>query len=145
MPARKSEQILTALQTALETAAPVGATVWRNRAVPARIPATGLIILNDGIPGEPEMLLSPLVWQWEHVAEIDVVVKANDATRDATFDTLVQAVQTALAADRQLGGLCLWIEGVAPAPIDLAEAGADTIKAATIAVTLHYDTDTELG
>lgn len=145
MPERKTEQILQALLAALDAAKPTGAEVWRNRVLPKRLPAAGLIILRDGDPGEPEYLLSPPRWLWEHTAEIDVLVQAKDASRDALFDTLVQAVGAALTADRGLGGLCDWIEGQAPVPTDLAEDGTDTIKAASIAVTLFYDTDSELG
>jgi len=116
--------------------------------------------LRDGNPGEPEVLLSPLVYQWTHIAEIDVLIEAPDASRDAAFDVLIEAsdatrdaafdgllaaVATAITADRDLGGLVDWIDGANPAPLDLAEDGAETIKAATVAVTLHYDTQSPLG
>lgn len=145
MPVRASEAILAALATALATAAPTGCRVVRNQAVPTRIPAAGMIILRDGNPGEPEVLLSPLVYQWTHTAEIDVVIEAPDTTRDTLFDCLLQAVATAITADRTLGGLVDWIDAANPAPLDLAEDGAETAKAATVAVTLHYDTQSPLG
>lgn len=145
MPSRTSETILNALKSALETAAPSGTVVWRNRTVPTMIPAAGLIVLRDGNPGEPEVTLSPPVWSWEHVAEIDVIVEGPNSARDAQFDVLMQAIGSALSADRTLGGLCDWIEGTAPAPIELADEGADTMKAATIPVAIHFDTQSELG
>ena len=117
----------------------------RNEAVPARIPSGGLIILRDGSPGEPEHLLSPLTYLFEHAAEIDVIVEGPDATRDAAFDALVRAVAAAVTADRTLGGLCDWVEPGAPAPVDLAEEGAETIKAATLAVVLSYATESPVG
>jgi hypothetical protein len=44
-----------------------------------------------------------------------------------------------------LGGLCDWAEPEAPQPSDLPVEGAETIKAAVIAVVLHYTTADPLG
>ncbi len=55
--------ILAALHARLQTLA---VTVLRGDVLPERIPATGLIILRDGKPGEPEVTLSPLTWFYEH-------------------------------------------------------------------------------
>ena len=145
MSERDSEVILAALLAALEDTAPTGCKVARNLAVPTKIPAGGVIILRDGTPGEPEVLLSPLVYQWTHIAEIDVLIEAPDASRDAAFDVLLTAVATAITSDRTLGGLVDWLDAANPATLDLAEEGAETIKAATVAVTLHYDTQSPLG
>lgn len=60
--------------------------------------------------------------------------------RDGAFDMLVAGVGVALAADRTLGGLCDWAEAEAPRPLDLAVDGAASLKAAVIAVVLHYTT-----
>ena len=61
------ETILTALHARLKTLA---APVLRGDVLPERIPATGLIILRDGKPGEPEVALSPLTYFYEHRAEL---------------------------------------------------------------------------
>jgi hypothetical protein len=55
MPASKAEQVLDALKALLETLP--GAAVDRNRVLPEKIPAGGLIVLRDGDPGEPEQAL----------------------------------------------------------------------------------------
>ena len=62
----KRETVLTALHARLQTLA---APVLRGDVLPERIPATGLIILRDGKPGEPEVTLSPLTYFYEHRAE----------------------------------------------------------------------------
>ncbi len=130
------ETVLAALHVRLQTLA---GPVLRGDVLPERIPTTGLIILRDGKPGEPEVTLSPLTYFYEHRAELEVVIQAG-AGRDALFDALTADVGAALATDRTLGGLCEWIEAEAPEPIDLPIEGAAALKAAVITVVLHYAT-----
>ena len=127
------ETILVALHARLSA---LPAAAMRGDVLPERVPATGLLILRDGEPGEPEVTLSPLRYHYQHRAEIEAVVQG--ASRDVTFDTLCASIGTALAADRTLGGLCDWVEAEAPRPIDLAVDGAASLKAAVIPVVLHY-------
>ena len=134
--ASKREAILAALRVRLQTLA---APVLRGDVLPERIPATGLIILRDGKPGDPEVTLSPLTYFYEHRAELEVVIQAGTG-RDALLDALTADIGAALAADRTLGGLCDWIEAEAPEPIDLPIEGAAALKAAVITVVLHYST-----
>ena len=130
------EAILAALYTRLK---PIAAQTLRDEVLPERIPATGLIILRDGQPGEPEVTISPLRYHYQHRAELEVVVQAPNG-RASTFDTLIAAIGTALEADRTLGGLCDWVEPEAPASIDLPVEGAAALKAAVITINLHYTT-----
>ena len=130
------ETILAALHARLQTLA---APVLRGDVLPERIPATGLIILRDGQPGEPEVTLSPLRYHYQHRAELEVVVQAPNG-RATAFDTLIATIGTTLEADRTLGGLCDWIEPEAPASVDLPIEGAAALKAAVITVVLHYTT-----
>jgi len=118
---------------------PLAALVLRNDVLPERIPATGLIILRDGQPGEPEVTLSPLRYHYQHRAELEVVVQAPNG-RASAFDTLIASLGAALESDRTLGGLCDWIEPEAPASVDLPIEGAAALKAAVITVMLHYTT-----
>ena len=115
----------------------------RGDVLPERIPATGLIILRDGTPGDPEVTLSPLTYFYEHRAELEVVIQAGTG-RDALFDVLVGSIGAVLAADRTLGGLCDWVEAEAPEAIDLPIEGAAALKAAVITVVLHYATSDPL-
>jgi hypothetical protein len=108
------------------------------------VPPLGLLILRDGDPGEPAVTLSPLRYHYQHRAKVEAVVQAGSG-RDAAFDMLVAGVGTALAADRTLGGLCDWVEPEAPRPVDLPIEGAASLKAAVIAVVLHYSTADPLG
>jgi hypothetical protein len=115
----------------------------RNEPLPVTIPENGLVIVRDGNPGEPEYSMSPLRWHYEHRAEVEVLTQFCD--RAEQFDTICQTIGAALAADRTLGGLCEWVEPEAPQPSDLPVDGAETIKAAVIAVVLHYTTADPLG
>jgi hypothetical protein len=127
------ETILTALHARLSA---LPATALRGEILPERVPATGLLILRDGDPGEPEVTLSPLRYNYQHAAEIEAVVQGSD--RDAAFDALCASVGAAVASDRTLGGLCDWVEAEAPRPVDLPVEGAAGLKAAVIPVILHY-------
>ena len=134
--ASKRELVLAALHARLQT---LSAPVLRGEVLPERIPATGLIILRDGKPGEPEVTLSPLTYFYEHRAELEVVIQAgNGRDRDARFDALLGSIGIQLAADRTLGGLCDWLNAEAPEPVDLPIEGAAALKAAVIIVVLHY-------
>lgn len=139
---RRSEAILTALAAVLEAAClTVSAKAARNAVLPVKVPVGGVATLFDGDPGEPEETFSPLMFHYEHIAEIEVVVAgATPALRDARFDALVAAIGTALLADRTLGGLTDWMQARAPlVDVDPVE-GAEALKSATIPVVLHYAT-----
>ncbi|MEF3047132.1 acyl-CoA transferase [Pseudotabrizicola sp. L79] len=130
------ETILAALHARLQ---PLAALVLRDEVLPERIPTSGLIILRDGQPGEPEVTLSPLRYHFQHRAELEVVVQTGTG-RASAFDILIAAIGTAMEADRTLGGLCDWVEPEAPASVDLPIEGAAALKAAVITVVLHYTT-----
>ena len=126
------ETILAALHARLQ---PLAALTLRDEVLPERIPATGLIILRDGQPGEPDVTLSPLRYHYQHRAELEVVVQTPNG-RATAFDALIAAIGTALEADRTLGGLCDWVEPEAPASVDLPIEGSAALKAAIVTVVL---------
>ena len=134
------ETILSAL---LARVSALPAYALRGEVLPERIPSAGLLILRDGEPGEPEVTLSPLAYHYQHRAEIEAVVQGND--RDEVFDALCSSIGAVLAFDRTLGGLCDWVEAEAPQSVDLPAEGAASLKAAVIAVALHYSTSDPLG
>jgi hypothetical protein len=142
--ATKRETVLQALFTLLSGIA--GPTVLRNGNLPERIPAGGMVILRDGEPGEPEVLLSPPEYVYEHRADADVLVDATTpAARDVLFDNIMQAIGAAIAADRTFGGLCDYAETAAPVPVDVIVEGAPGFKAATLPIILHYGTSDPLS
>lgn len=94
------ESVLAALQARLQ---PLAAPTLRDEVLPERIPASGLIILRDGQPGEPEVTLSPLRYHYQHRAEFEVVVQAGSGRADA-FDDLIASVGGGLAGAFDKGG-----------------------------------------
>ena len=122
----KRETILSAL-AALITGNAAGATVLRNESLPKRVPSAGLVILRDGEPGEPEVTLSPLTYIFDHLAVAEVIVEDRQ-NQDAKFDAICVAMGAALEANRTLGGLCDWVEGVAPEPVEVITEGGEPMK-----------------
>lgn len=118
--------------------------VERNSPLPEDVPRDGLLILRDGVPGEPETTMSPLRFHFEHRAEIEVFVRGSDS-RDAMFDAILARLGAALILDRTLGGLCDWVQAMSPEPETLPIPGATPIKAATVPVMLTYSTADPLG
>ncbi|MCV2870637.1 acyl-CoA transferase [Defluviimonas sp. WL0002] len=144
--ATKRETALAALHAALQLGlGGLAIGIERGAPVPTEISADGLVILRDGQPGEPEVTMSPLAYHYEHRAEIEIYAQdADDDARATAFDDLVAAVGAVIAANRTLGGAVLWAEAEAPEPQDLPVTGGAAIKAATIAVVLHYSTSDPL-
>jgi hypothetical protein len=145
MPASKAEQVLEALKALLETVP--DAVVERNSALPEKIPDGGLIILRDGDPGEPEQALGGFgSTYYQHAVEIEVYVEeGNGVVRDSSFDDLLQQIGAALDADPTLGGLAFGLTYGRPEPVIEAVAGAPAIKAATLIVTVDYETEAPLS
>jgi len=136
------EIILTALADLLRTVPHV--PVLRGEVLPERIPPAGLMILRDGNPGEPGVTLSPLMYHYQHRAELEVIIQTSEE-RDARFDRLIGRIGAAIAADRTLRGRCDWVEAEAPEPVDLPVEGSAAIKAAIIPIILHYATSDALA
>jgi hypothetical protein len=145
MPASKAEQVLEALRTLLATVP--GAAVERNSVLPEQIPDSGLIILRDGDPGEPEPALGGFgSTYYQHAVEIEVYVEEGAAAaRDAAFDAILQEVGVALETDPILDGLAFGVTYGRPEPAIEAVAGAPAIKSATLTVTVDYETGAPLA
>ena len=138
MPSKRKEA-LDALFRAI-SAVPV-ADVRRGGELPTRIPSGGLIILRDGIPGEPEVTLCPPIYEYRHRAEIEVFLQpAVGADAPAALDAVLVAIGEAIDADPTLGGVVLWAEPWAPDTEELALEGVAGIAAAVVPVELTYIT-----
>lgn len=143
----KSEQVLQAVLARLETIE--GAKVVRNadRPISLENQPGGMIILRDGTAGDPEVLLSPPSYLYDHRAEIEIhVQKGGKSARIATLDERKKDVGLALAVDRTFGGLCDWSTPEAPEePNDAAPEGAATITGMLIPLILTYETSDPLA
>src|SRR5579885_1680372 len=139
MPSRR-EDVLDAIKTSTDDALRI-AQVKRNLDKPERIPPGGLVIIRDGDPGEPEVLLSPLTYVYEHRVPIELAAFASASlTREQAIDQMLSAIGTAAMANRTLGGLCDFIETEAPTSDDLETAGAMSGRWADAAIIASYAT-----
>jgi hypothetical protein len=138
--ASKREQVLEAIKALVASALP-SAEVKRNLDKPERIPPGGLVIIRDGDPGEPEVLLSPLTYIYEHRVPIEIAAFASASlTREQALDQMLAIVGAAVAGDRTLGGLCEFLETEAPTSDDLETAGAISGRWADAAIIASYAT-----
>jgi len=138
------EAALKALFDLLLTVA--GPEILRDAPESHEVKEGGLIVLRDGDPGEPEIMLSPTGYAYEHRAELVVKVRnAKAEQRNPALDAILQAIGAALDADPTLGGAVDLAVPSAPDTQDDSVAGAQPIKAALVTVTLSYFTPTPLG
>jgi hypothetical protein len=145
MPVSNAEQILNALKALFETLP--DAVVERNSVLPEKIPDSGLIVVRDGDPGEPEQALGGFgSTYYQHAIEIEVYVEGGDpAARDAAFDALLQQIGVALEADPTLGGLAFGLTYRRPETSIEFVAGAPAIKTATLTISVDYESATSLA
>lgn len=92
---------LAALETAIKAAVLAAHKTFVREEEPDATRA-GVVVMNDGIPGEPEILLSPVRYCWDHPATFEVAAKGPD--RKTTVQAIVALFEPAIAADRTLGG-----------------------------------------
>lgn len=141
----RREQVLDAIKTLVAAALP-NAEVKRNLAKAERIPPGGLVIIRDGDPGEPEVILSPLSYVYTHRIPIELAAyETSSATREQVLDGMLGAIGAAVVANRTLGGLCDFIEAEAPSTEDVETTGARVGRWADLAMIAVYGTPDPLN
>lgn len=144
MPISKREAALQALFAAVRSVP--NATIVRNEPEDVEIPEDGFINVLDGNPGEPDELLSPRQFEFQHRAEIFVTVGGqSSADRDARMDELLQGICAAILADETLGGAVDLADPAPPETTDEAIRGGETVKGAILPIILYYVADTVCG
>ena len=120
----------------LRNPAPV---VLRGETVPQRIPAGGLVVVRDGETVEETPILSPLAWQIEHRAEVEITVTGTTpAARNTLLDALLVDVAAAISTNRTLGGAVEWAQPGGAAVEGSVFEGAGAGRGAAIPVTLWF-------
>lgn len=141
-------EVLEAVKAMAEAALP-GADVKgldAEDAKPTRIGAGGLVVVRSGDPGEPEVDLSPLRYNWEHEIAIEVgAYESGAATSEQVLDAMLSALGAAVEADRTLGGLVEWLEAKAPDTEDFETVGAVAGRWADLKLVAHYVTTDPLA
>jgi hypothetical protein len=121
-----------------------GIAFFRNPATSVDASRAGVVIMSDGIPGEPEVLLSPRRYCWDHQVEFEITAKGDD--RKTVVEDIIKRFDPVLDLDRTLGGAVDYaaIES-APDGSDYEVEGAETEYSAVLRVTLAYVTASGAG
>lgn len=140
------EQILAAFFAELKTFESSAIKVLHNAEKPTKIPMNGaVIILRDGESGDPEILLSPLTYIYEHRANLEIMVDhAYAQSQQTSLDDLLMVIGNLIENNRSMNGLAEWIEAAAPEFLQEATEGAPAIRAATVNVLMRFSTTSPL-
>jgi hypothetical protein len=104
----------------------------------------GVVIMSDGDPGEPEVILSPRCYAWEHTVPFEITAKGDN--RRATVKAIIDLFPPALAADPTLGGAVDFASlETGWTADDYAMDGVETEYSAKLTVTLSYVTASGAG
>lgn len=145
MAASKREQVVTAVKALIAAALPM-AEVTRNPAKAERIAPGGSVIVRDGDPGEPEVDLSPLTYNYTHRIPLEIAAyESASKSREEVLDDLLTRIGAAVAANRTLGGLCQFLEAEAPNSDDLDAAGALAGRWAEAVIVASYAASSPLN
>lgn len=142
----KREQILDRLSTKMKALESATVKVYRNLDKPQKITSGGIIILRDGGGEEPEVLLSPLTYIYEHLVTAEIMVQNPDpAIRDSTLDALLVSIGGVINANRTLDGLAEWVEARSPDFQEESIEGAASIRTATVLIMVRFFTTDPLN
>ena len=143
--ASKREQVLSALYNDLLTLQSTTVSVYRNLDNPQKVDG-GLIIMRDGATDQPDVLLSPLTYIYQHLVNVEVMVQNADVNqRSSQLDALLVSIGGVINANRSLGGLAEWVEAEAPAFVEQSIEGASTVKMATLSIMVRFVTNDPLN
>ncbi len=130
---------LDALEAVLSAAIDDEDSFFRNPEAGIDASETGVVTMTDGDAGEPEVILSPVRFGWEHQVELEITAK-GEGRRDAV-QALIAKIDAALAADRSLGGAVDDARIVsAPEFHEFSTGGAAAERSAVLHVQLVYTT-----
>ncbi len=140
----KRTDVLFALKAMIQRALPGARVIGLDGtdAAPQQVPATGMVIVRSGDPGEPEVDLSPLTYWFEHRIPLELSAFQSGAlTSEQAVDVMMTAIGVEIERDRTLGGLCHWLEASAPLTEDIyVESGSRPPRGADAVVTATYGT-----
>jgi len=121
-----------------------GVTFFRNPATSVDANRDGIVIMTDGIPGEPDVLLSPRRYCWEHQVEFEITAMGEG--RNAVVEAIIARFEPVLALDHTLGGAVDYAAiDSAPDINEFPIEGAETERSAVLRVMLSYVTASGAG
>jgi hypothetical protein len=116
----------------------------RGGSKPTRADPAGNVVMRDGDPGEPEVLMSPRTWIYTRPISLEIAPYLGGDAQETVARMLVP-LRDAINQNPTLSGLCDWIEPVAPVPDEADVAGAETLTWFTVDLLVTYATNNPLG
>lgn len=140
--------VADAVKALVKSALPVSKVTGMSLedAKPATIGELGEVIVRSGDPGDPDIDLSPPTYWYERVFPIELAAydEPNRTAREV-MAAMGAAIGAAIAADRFLGGLCIWLDATAPVEGESDLRGARSIGWTDFAIVASYSTTSPLG
>ncbi|MBL6853705.1 MAG: hypothetical protein ISS15_05355 [Alphaproteobacteria bacterium] len=123
------------------TAALTPAFVTRDPDKAVDIEPDGTVVVVDGEPGDPEVIIGGPSYAWTRHAELHVMAVGDNRT--AIVDGILAKIDPKLALDRTLGGTVDYAScTLAPAVEEVPVEGSETVRVALVKVQLEYTTAT---
>jgi len=108
-------------------------------AAPDRIGSNGLVTVEFGDPGKPEIDLCPVTYNYQHQIPVTVEAAPTDAmTAIQVVDAILDLMSAAIEGDRFLGGLVDYLDASAPPSNDDYVESSVTTSGAAIVVIATY-------
>lgn len=106
---------------------------------------SGVVVMRDGDPGEPETYLSPPCYCFEHKVQFEIL--AAGPRRADAVENLIPLFDAALAGDRTMGGLVDDARVIDPPDSEDNDPmkGVAPTRSAILSVTLFYCTASGAG
>jgi|GEM_PF-2945912 len=100
----------------------------------------GLVIVQHGEIGEPQIILSPRSYGYEHAITLDVTAPTR-----ADVDAILGLIRDWIEADRSLGGLTDWLDVQAPQTGNAETYGSASHPFAVVELVATYTTPSPLS
>jgi hypothetical protein len=135
----KQMQVLLAAKALVQAALPLATIAGFDSdfAKPQRVPDNGIVIGHPGEPGDPDVDLSPLAYNYSHRLFLEVA--------GPDIDGMLGTLGVAIAADPFLGGLCDWFGIEAPDFNDRSTNMIASTSWATVPLVAEYSTNNALA
>lgn len=144
----KHQAVAAAVKALVKAALPVARVTGMDlkEAKPTTIGDLGQAIVRSGDPGDPEVDMSPPTWWWERSFPIELAAKDEPArSAQEVLAEMAMKIGAAIARDRTLGKLCIYLDATAPTDGELDERGTAPIAWCDFAIVASYSTTSPLG
>ncbi|WCT73931.1 hypothetical protein PQ455_01475 [Sphingomonas naphthae] len=138
--------ILAALRLMIRTALPSSDVdvieADGDRVAPERLAPGGRVEIEYGDPGDPEIDLSPLTYNYEHAFPVTITAPHSSSGDSAAMIVadMLSDIAAAIKANRTLGGLVDHLDAYAPPIGDIFTLGASSARQAQAVLTAIYST-----